>query len=123
MLEREIPDGVSKTVMCPVCGKPMTWKLSNVTDQYAWHCRNIDCSEYNPEQVDKEPAVKIKPISNTIEENCIQIFTEGGVIQDITGIPKGEKVIIVDWDTEGVDSEDLTQLEAGQAIVSIWEGN
>jgi hypothetical protein len=51
----------------------------------------------------------------------ITIYIEGGVIQDITGIPENSRVTVVDWDIDGVDPEDLTELEAGQAIVSVWQ--
>ena len=61
-------------------------------------------------------------LSNLIDKDSIHIFVEGGVIHDICGIPKGEKVIVVDWDTEGVEPKELTQLEAGEAIVSTWRG-
>ena len=60
--------------------------------------------------------------SNLIDKDSIHIFVEGGVIQDIIGIPKGQKVIVVDWDTEGIEPNRLTNLEAGEALVSIWRG-
>lgn len=59
---------------------------------------------------------------STMDEG-ITIYIEGGVIQDITGIPEGGKVTVVDWDTDGVDPEDLTQLEDGQAVVTIWHSD
>lgn len=71
---------------------------------------------------DKKPAAATKPTSNIIKENCIHIFVEGGVVQDVIGIPKGEEIIIVDWDSEGVEPKNLTELEAGPAIVSIYRG-
>ena len=122
MKEREIPDGVSDTVICPVCKKFMTWKLSNITGKYAWHCRNLGCSEYNPEQVDKEPVAEFKPAPALIDDNCIQVNVLGGVVEEITGIPKGQKVVVIDWDTEGVDKNQLVQLEKGEAIIQTWRG-
>ena len=50
------------------------------------------------------------------------IFLQGGVIQNIIGIPKGGKVTVVDWDTDGVDPKDLTELMGGPAVVSVWRG-
>jgi hypothetical protein len=56
-------------------------------------------------------------VTSTIE---ITVYLEGGVIQDITGIPDNGKVTVVDWDTEGVEPDLLTELEAGAALVSTW---
>jgi hypothetical protein len=57
-------------------------------------------------------------VTSTIE---ITVYLEGGVIQDITGIPDNGKVTVVDWDTEGVEPDLLTELEAGAALVSTWQ--
>ena len=122
MKEREIPEGASDTVICPICKKFMTWKLSNITGKYAWHCRNLGCSEYNPEQVDKEQATEFKPAPAMIGKNCIQVNVLGGVVQEITGIPKDQKVVVIDWDTEGVDKNQLVQLDEGEAIIQTWRG-
>jgi len=61
--------------------------------------------------------------SNLIDKDSIHIFVEGGVIQDITGIPKGDKIVVVDWDVDGIEEERLTKLEAGMALVSEWSGD
>ena len=50
----------------------------------------------------------------------ITIYVEGGVIHDITGIPEGIKVKVVDWDVDGVEEERLTKLEGGMALVTEW---
>jgi hypothetical protein len=47
-------------------------------------------------------------------ENKIIITMEGGLVQDVTGIPRGVRVRIVDFDIEGADPEELTLLENGR---------
>lgn len=50
----------------------------------------------------------------------IIIIVEGGVIQDIQGIPAGVEVEVIDFDAEGAENYELVN---GQpAIVSIYKG-
>ncbi len=51
----------------------------------------------------------------------IKITVEGGVIQNITGIPEGIAIAVFDYDTEGNDLETLRQDEDGEdCIISLW---
>lgn len=59
---------------------------------------------------------------NTIDETSIHVFIEGGIVTDITRIPKDQKVIVIDWDADGVEPEKLTILESGEALVTTWQG-
>jgi len=36
----------------------------------------------------------------------ILVVMEGGVIQDIVGVPRGMRVVVRDYDVEGVDPDD-----------------
>lgn len=66
---------------------------------------------------------EIKEVTQSLTEATneeITIYVEGGVIQDITGIPEGIKVKTVDWDVDSVEEERLTKLEGGMALVSEW---
>ena len=47
MKDTEQKEGVHKDVTCRKCGEPMTWKIGNVSGKFAWHCKNIKCTEYN----------------------------------------------------------------------------
>jgi hypothetical protein len=74
--------------------------------------------------------------------NHIIITLDGGLIQDIEGIPPNYKVIVIDCDTDGADEDELTtfkvdfnppnsnvrdgtwtkkDLAESQAYVSVWE--
>lgn len=54
----------------------------------------------------------------------IEVFVEGGVIQDITGIPKGIKINVYDFDTDGIPDESLSESPGGdKCIHGIWEDN
>lgn len=65
---------------------------------------------------------EIKDLIQSLTEvdNEITIDMEGGLIQDITGIPEGVKIRIVDWDIDGVEEKDLTKLKDGMALVYEW---
>ena len=39
----------------------------------------------------------------------IIIFVQGGLIQDIQGVPKGLKIMIYDYDIDGLDEKELTK--------------
>ena len=67
---------------------------------------------------------EVKELTQSLTEATdeeIIIYIEGGVIQDITGIPEDLTVKVVDWDTDGIDENRLTKLEAGMALVSEWK--
>ena len=54
--------------------------------------------------------------------NKIVITMEGGLIQDIQGIPDGVVILVRDYDVEGADDTELTQDENGDACYElIWE--
>ena len=51
----------------------------------------------------------------------VRITMEGGVIQDIE-VPKGMRVVVRDYDTEGVETERLQRDEDGNEFIeAIWE--
>lgn len=51
----------------------------------------------------------------------IQITVEGGVIQDISNIPKNVRVQVIDYDTQGAEKEILSEDSDGNEFVeSIW---
>lgn len=53
----------------------------------------------------------------------IIITLEGGVIQDIENIPPGQHVIVQDYDTDGVDPQELKSDKNGDLnIVNRWYG-
>ena len=55
------------------------------------------------------------------ETRIVAITVEGGVIQDVV-CPKGVKVIVRDYDSEGVEAESLKQDDNGDDYIeSIWE--
>lgn len=39
--------------------------------------------------------------------DTITITVEGGVIQDISGVPKGARVVVMDYDIEGYTNSEL----------------
>ena len=53
----------------------------------------------------------------------IIIHVEGGIIQQISDIPKGVEVEVRDYDTDGTDADRLTDTPDGQAIVSTWSAD
>lgn len=56
------------------------------------------------------------------EGGAIVVTVEGGVIQDIEGIPPGVTVRVLDFDTEGVEENELVVVndDKQKAIVSEW---
>jgi hypothetical protein len=50
----------------------------------------------------------------------IIITLEGGIVQNIGGIPDDVTIEIRDFDTEGVPADELTETEDGKAVVSEW---
>jgi hypothetical protein len=53
--------------------------------------------------------------------NTIKITVEGGVIQDITDIPEGVKIIVADFDTEGVPENECQRSADGDLYTaSVW---
>jgi hypothetical protein len=46
----------------------------------------------------------------------VKITLEGGVIQDID-VPSGVKVVVYDFDTDGVPEEDLRRAPSGEMCV------
>jgi len=53
----------------------------------------------------------------------IEITVEGGVIQDISGIPSGQEVVVFDYDVEGVDESLLkTDDDGNDYLESVYIG-
>ena len=51
----------------------------------------------------------------------IKITVEGGVIQDITDIPEGTVVQVIELDTDGIEEQNLSTLKNGEkAMVVNW---
>ena len=50
----------------------------------------------------------------------ILVVMEGGVVQDIVGIPKGWEVVVWDYDVEGLDLKDY--LDRGELYVQEKSG-
>jgi len=51
----------------------------------------------------------------------VRVTLEGGVIQDVS-CPKGVRVIVHDYDTEGIPEDELTTDDNGDDCVeTIWE--
>jgi hypothetical protein len=58
-----------------------------------------------------------KPMDNTI----VHITVEGGVIQDVQ-VPAGMKVVVWDYDIDGIEPERLQRNGRGDKYVeTIWE--
>ena len=53
-------------------------------------------------------------------EQVITVTVEGGIVQDVQGIPRGVVVRIVDFDTDGADDESLTTLPSGEKAFCEW---
>lgn len=54
--------------------------------------------------------------------DTITVIMEGGLIQDIIGIPAGITIRVHDYDVEGVDTEDLkTNGDGEEYTEAIWE--
>lgn len=53
----------------------------------------------------------------------ITITVEGGVIQDIEGIPNDVLIEVWDFDTDGVEDSRVTTNDIGEAyVLSVYEG-
>lgn len=56
------------------------------------------------------------------EKKAVTIGVHGGLVQWIQGIPKEVRVVVHDFDIDGVDAEYLSRDEQGQQCVeSAWE--
>lgn len=55
-------------------------------------------------------------------KKTITVGVHGGLVQWIQGIPENVRVVVRDYDVEGVDSADLSQdVEGHHCAKSIWE--
>ena len=52
-----------------------------------------------------------------MSEAVIEITVEGGVVQDVSGIPLGVRVDVIDFDTDGTPEEGLTEIDGSKAVV------
>lgn len=57
------------------------------------------------------------------EKAELTIYMEGGVIQDITGIPEDINLKVVDWDVDGIEENRLTKIGDEMALVTEWESD
>ena len=70
-------------------------------------------------------------MTETTTHDTITIELEGGLIQNVSGIPAGVRVTVMDFDTEGASEEELTSVPARilaqpddreYAFVTNWDG-
>ena len=70
-------------------------------------------------------------MTETTTHDTITIELEGGLIQNVSGIPAGTRVTVMDFDTEGASEEELTSVPARilaqpddreYAFVTTWDG-
>lgn len=62
-----------------------------------------------------------KALAEQPEVKPIRITMEGGLIQYIDNIPAGTKIEVWDFDTEGMDIEDMKKNEAGEEyFLTVW---
>lgn len=53
------------------------------------------------------------------EEPVIVIYMEGGLIQCIESTTLGMKALVVDYDTEGIEEEEIVKLDGDDATVAL----
>ena len=55
----------------------------------------------------------------------IIITVYGGLVQDVSGIPEGYRVKVLDYDNEGIDEEHpcAQKINGEWAFVGIWEAS
>ena len=55
-------------------------------------------------------------------QKTITVGVYGGLVQWIQGIPEDVRVVVRDYDIEGVDARDLSRDEGGdECVESVWE--
>jgi hypothetical protein len=60
-------------------------------------------------------------VARAIADNRIVIIVEGGVVQDVFGIPKGYGLEVHDYDVEGCDEGDLETNDDGDKFYrGVW---
>lgn len=52
--------------------------------------------------------------------SIITVTMEGGIIQDITGIPSGVCVEVIDFDVEGIEESHIEKVNGNDATVVNW---
>ena len=70
------------------------------------------------------PRTKKAGHGDLAQPHRIIVVVEGGLIQDIVGIPSGVKIEVRDFDVEGTDPEyhELkTTLDGEEYVSSVWE--
>ena len=52
----------------------------------------------------------------------IYVTVEGGLVQDVTSIPAGIEVVVIDYDVEceGADRLDVSQLDGEHCVISTF---
>lgn len=59
---------------------------------------------------------------NATDKKTITVGVHGGLVQWIQGIPEDVRVVVQDYDVEGVDTKDLSQdVEGNHCAQSVWE--
>jgi hypothetical protein len=68
------------------------------------------CCERDDGNCDHHLEKKQDVVGLTEPVNTICVFVEGGIVHNVTGVPFGTKVLVLDYDTDGVEDERLTQV-------------
>ncbi len=53
------------------------------------------------------------------KQPTITVFIEGGVVHDVTGVPEGATLEILDYDVEGMDADRIEEDDKGNEFVRI----
>lgn len=78
--------------------------------------KDIESMKMNsPENVYEAVEVEAEP-------EKIIITMDGGLIQEIEGIPPGITIEVRDFDTEGSEDDRIVEIDGERAFVTIWEG-
>jgi hypothetical protein len=81
-------------------------------------------SPSNEREVTGAPAFVGAPLTPTFRSNdmkTVKFVVEGGVVQDVV-CPKGVRVVIHDYDIDGIPEDELTTDKSGDdCIETIWE--
>ena len=69
------------------------------------------CCEHDDGNCDHREKKKNGVVDLADPVNTICVFVEGGVVQNVTGIPPGVKLLIIDYDIEGLDLERVSRVK------------
>lgn len=97
---------------CDICDKITGLPVCGACKCYA--TRGI-CSICTTREYSVCPSESMTDVAKII------IAVEGGIIQDMSGIPKGVEIEVRDYDIEGENENDLdTNADGNQHTTSIW---